>query len=90
MGPSLLAMSACVLHKSNIIRNVDGSNQSDPLSKNFMSCVPFVGAKILLSCGWNVQLLLFVIYDAVLLSLNESPSISASSHEFANMFTIDM
>ena len=55
-----------------------------------MSCVSFVDAKQMIPCGWHVQLLLFVIYEAVLPSLNGSPSISASSNEFAMASTIDM
>ena len=39
--------------------------------------------EISLPCGWNVNLLRFVIYGVVLANLNESPSISVSSNEFA-------
>jgi hypothetical protein len=89
-GLSLQFAVLCVSCKSNIIRIVDGSNQSGPLRLIFSSLIPFVNVQILIPCGWIVQLLLFVIYETVLQNLNGSPSISAYSNELAITSTIDI
>ena len=46
--------------------------------------------KIFDPCGWNAQLLLLVIYEAVLDSVNERPSINVSSNDLARTSTIDI
>ena len=54
-----------------------------------VSFAPATELWMLLPCGCKVQLLLLVILDAVLASLNESPSVSVASNELAITSTVD-
>ena len=49
-----------------------------------------MGVYILLHCGWNVHLVLLIMYDAVLASLTEKPSGIVSSQAFASTAAIDI
>ena len=62
-----------VFTKSNIIRNFDGSIQSVPVILILTSFTPALALKVLLPCGWHVQLLPLVMYDAVFAKFEWEP-----------------